>query len=121
VKPDDYAIGEMFARKATPGPWAAERGACGALVIGPDGDSVLAAHFVGGTDGTADDNAAFVAHHSPDRLLALYAELRRAEAAFRWIASKVTFAHGKALGGDLHGADLVKRALSEVSEVSRGG
>jgi hypothetical protein len=53
--------------------------------------------------------------HSPDRLLALYAEVRRAEAAFRWIASKVTFAHGKALGGDLHGADLVKRALSEVS------
>jgi hypothetical protein len=117
MSPEEIEKGEAFARAATPGPWGrySDPIARRLWVRGHGvGEVVLEVRHKQMWDAT-DANADYLAFHSPDRLLALYAEVRRAEAAFRWIASKVTFAHGKALGGDLHGADLVKRALSEVS------
>jgi hypothetical protein len=129
MSPEEIATGEALARAATPGPWSADSGDQGAFVFGPDGDSLFAAHWVSGLDnGDREANCAFVATHSPDRLLALYADLKKARAALEWIKTNVTSpvwlggAEGRWIPGDGSGGSggvaLVARALSEVS---RGG
>jgi hypothetical protein len=116
MSPEDIEKGEALARAATPGPWSADSGDQGAFVFGPDGDSLFAAHWVSGLDGDREANCAFVAAHGPDRLLALYADLKKARAALEWIEG---LRHD--LGG-WNGLGLAGRARTVAEqEVSRGG
>lgn len=122
---DEIAQGEHLARAATPGPWGVDPNhgtLVTAQIAGTDLTGVVA---VPGMQPLA-ANAAYLAHHSPDRLLSLYAEVRRLKAALEWIEKNalspvwIGGAKGRWIPGDGSGGSggiaLVARALSEVRE-----
>jgi hypothetical protein len=110
--------GETLARAATPGGWSQEHETTGTFISGTPHRTVCKVYGASDAD--------YLAHHSPDRLLALYADLRAAlayiETVVHHAGSCGVFDHERCDTDRSCTCGAIRRAVDPYrSEVSRGG
>jgi hypothetical protein len=117
MSPEEIEKGEALARAATPGEWMPDGEDFWTVQGGPCMGLVAQVGNPAYPCSLDEHNARFIAHHSPDRLLSLYADLKKARAALEWIeqhAKGPAWVHHTDGPNPIGGVALVARALSEV-------